>query len=226
MQIYNITKERVTELVNKAFDSDDRPADLCLCYQCRLDVTCYVLNRAKPIYVLSERGIGHLKDNYSNNLQDLADLTRLVENGINLVAKAKRAHHLEPYQSNDIKANAYYNFPIITGTVLSGVTFEPLKAEVALYFEEKLVEMKDNKWNNPIQLVEMNNGNYLFWPQNLPAEIEGIEKTFMFQLNISAEGYEEAQHFFEIKLTSESEQNNKFQSHNTFTCNNILLFKN
>ncbi|QEN03820.1 hypothetical protein EW093_03595 [Thiospirochaeta perfilievii] len=225
MQIYNITKERVTDLVNKAFDSSDKPKDLCLCYQCRLDVMCYVLNRAKPIYVLSERGIAHLKDNYSNSLQEIADLTRLVANGIDLVAKAKRAHHLEPYDSQIDEAPAYFNFPTITGTILSGETFAPVEASVTLLLDNKVVKMRDSKWINPIKLSTSINENYLFWPKTQPAEKVGEIKTFLLQLSIEAKGYETTPHFFELTLTSEKNINDHFQAHNTYTCSNILLFK-
>lgn len=225
MQIYNITQEKVTELVNKAFDSDDRPKELCLCYQCRLDVICYVLNRAKPVYVLSERGIAHLKDNYANSLQVLADLTRLIENGIKLVSHAKREHHLDPLKSDVPEATAYFNFPTITGSVLSGVTFAPVGAKVTLLLDDNTVEMKDSKWNNPIQLNEKSNESYLFWPKAIPSEEVGEERKFIFQLNIEAEDYEPATHIFEISIKSEKELNNVFQAHNTHTCNNILLFK-
>ncbi len=225
MQIYNITEEKVSDLVNRAFDSNDRPEELCLCYQCRLDVMCYVLNRAKPVYVLSERGIAHLKDNYSNSLQELADLTRLVENGLSLVSKAKREHHLDPYESKIEKADAYYNFPTITGAILSGETFAPVEAVVTLLMDNEIVDMKDNKWTNPITLAEAANKNYLFWPKSLPTDKVDVEKTFLFQLNILSEHYETTPHFFELTIKSEKEVNEHFQAHNTYTCNNILLFK-
>ena len=225
MQIYNITKEKVTDLVNRAFESKDRPKDLCLCYQCRLDVTCYVLNRAKPIYVLSERGITHLKDNYSESLQEIADLTRFVENGINLVSKAKRSHHLEPLESNMEEAPAYFNFPTISGAILSGETFAPIDASVTLIMEGEKVCMKDKKWENPIKLIRPSNDHFLFWPKAIPVGKVGEKKTFIFELNIDAGEYETTPHFFELNLVSEIDLNDKFQAHNTHTCNNILLFK-
>jgi len=225
MQIYNITQERVMDLVNRAFDSDDRPDDLCLCYQCRLDVTCYVLNRAKPTYVLSERGIAHLKDNYSNSLQELADLTRLVENGINLVSKAKRAHHLDPSKEEVESANAYFNFPTITGSVLSGDTFAPVDATVTLSMDSKVVDMKNSKWLNPMVLEKAKSDNYLFWPKSLISEKVGEERSFLFQLDIVSKNYETTPHFFELNITSEKAPNEVFEAHNIHTCNNILLFK-
>ncbi|OQY40615.1 MAG: hypothetical protein B6229_01270 [Spirochaetaceae bacterium 4572_7] len=225
MQIYNITKERVTEVVNKAFESKDRPVDLCLCYQCRLDVTCYVLNRAKPIYVLSERGISHLKDNYSDSLQDLADLTRLVADGIHLVAKAKRKHHLEPLESKVDSAIAYFNFPTITGTLLAGETFAPIAGKVTLLIDNKIVPMKDSKWLNPIELTGGAGGHYVFWPKSIPTKNIDEKKTFQFQLEITSELYETKVHFFELTITSRKELNETFQAHNAYTCDNILLFK-
>lgn len=225
MQIYNITQERVTELVDKAFNSDETPKDLCLCYQCRLDVICYVLNRAKPVYVLSERGIAHLKDNYSDSLQELADLTTLIKNGIQLVSKAKRAHHLEPDQSEVEEAEAYFNFPTITGVILSGDTFAPVSAEVTLKMDDKIVIMKDNKWSNPITINEVNNGYYLFWPKAIPSNTLGETKKFIFQIEINSTEYEATPHFFELELTSEKKLNDVFHSHMTHTCSNILLFK-
>ena len=225
MQIYNITKEKVTDLVNKAFDSKDRPEDLCLCYQCRLDVICYVLNRAKPVYVLSERGIAHLKDNYSNSLQEIADLTRLVENGVELVAKAKRSHHLETLNSEVKESTAYYNFPAITGSVLAGDTFSPVSAKIELTLDNKYVEMKDSKWFNPMEIEETNNENYYFWPKAITAQEAGVERTFLFQIKVISDAYEVTSHFFEITLVSSKNLNDNFEIHNTYSCKNILLFK-
>lgn len=225
MQIYNITKEKVTDLVNKSFDSKDIPEGLCLCKHCRLDVICYVLNRAKPVYVLSERGVAHLKDNYPNSLQEIADLSRLIENGIELVAKAKRTYHIEPDESEVEEAEAYYNFPAITGAVLAGDTFAPVDATIELTLDNKHVIMKDSKWFNPMSINKSNNEHYYFWPKALPAKEAGIERTFLFQIKVKTEEYEVTSHFLELSLISSKNLNDKFEIHNTHTCKNILLFK-
>lgn len=91
--------------------------------------------------------------------------------------------------------------------------------------ENEIVEMKDNKWENPIQLTEAINKNYLFWPKSIPTDKIGETKTFIFQINIDSEAYEVNPHFFELTITSEEVLNLQFQAHLTHTCNNILLFK-
>ena len=68
MNIYNRIEQLAIDVVNQIFDSfDENSADeRCDCEQCRLDVTCYVLNRLQPKYIISERGFTHIESEYTS----------------------------------------------------------------------------------------------------------------------------------------------------------------
>lgn len=224
MKIHNVTQEAVTELVNEAFKSNDRPKDLCLCNQCHMDVICYVLNRVQPKYIVSDRGISHMSDNYSESLQMRADIVKNINEAMRIVAQAKRTHHLEENFNPATKAQAYFNFPTVSGKILSGINFSPEEVTVELYHDEKLVKMIDPTWENPYSINENCDGNFIFWPMAMPAASEGIRKNFTFEIRILSEQKEPNKIFFSVDGISEKEFSDSFQAHKTITLKETLLF--
>ena len=62
MTIHNLMEDFVYNEVNKVFDAakeKNEPWFTCNCMQCRLDTVCFVLNRIKPRYTASGRGMAH-----------------------------------------------------------------------------------------------------------------------------------------------------------------------
>ena len=62
MIIHNVMEDIVSDEVNKLFDEAEQKKEdwvTCTCIQCRHDVMCYVLNRIKPRYIKSGRGLAH-----------------------------------------------------------------------------------------------------------------------------------------------------------------------
>ena len=95
MTIHNLMEDFVYNEVNKAFEAakdKNEPWFTCNCMQCRLDTVCYVLNRIKPRYTASGRGMAHFfkLDKLEKN-QLLADIERNGNNGIG---------HPEPLKEN------------------------------------------------------------------------------------------------------------------------------
>ncbi|HRZ64078.1 MAG TPA: late competence development ComFB family protein, partial [Spirochaetia bacterium] len=61
MEIRNLMEDAVKAVVDELFELEakDQRLGYCLCDQCRLDVACYVLNRIKPEYIVSSRGLAY-----------------------------------------------------------------------------------------------------------------------------------------------------------------------
>ena len=62
MIIHNVMEDLVYDEVNKLFDEAEEKKEswlTCSCMQCRVDTMCYVLNRLKPRYIKSGRGLAH-----------------------------------------------------------------------------------------------------------------------------------------------------------------------
>ncbi|MCL2705728.1 MAG: late competence development ComFB family protein, partial [Spirochaetaceae bacterium] len=70
MKIHNLLEEIVASSVNEYFNSLSSDNKLeSDSEQCRLDITCYVLNNMLPKYVVSTRGIIHHSLDYTKKIQ-------------------------------------------------------------------------------------------------------------------------------------------------------------
>ena len=96
MTIHNLMEDFVYNEVNKVFDAakeKNEPWFTCNCMQCRLDTVCFVLNRIKPRYTASGRGMAHfLQIDQSEKNQLLADISTLAFEGMKTVLSTKRSH--------------------------------------------------------------------------------------------------------------------------------------
>ncbi len=229
MQIHNLMEDRVIEEVHNFFDDIDTDAStsgICTCYQCRLDVVCFVLNRISPQYVISGRGLAHTSQDYQLHFQRKADVASLINEGIKTVSKTKRPHFLHsrdeelPFPSGPV-----FNFPTIIGKLLNGKNFEPLSnIEIGLYLDNKLSRMINPSWENPCRIDSKTIGTFLFWNYPLKAKHENEISTFHFELRVKETGYEELHHYFELELTSDSKFRDTFYGQKTFKLKNLHLF--
>ncbi|MBN2049958.1 MAG: late competence development ComFB family protein [Spirochaetales bacterium] len=228
MKVHNLLEDIVSEKVEEIFkDEEEHPvAGFCTCDQCRMDVTCYVLNRTKPEYIISGRGFAHLKTDYETNAQIMADLTALIMEGIKKVSRTKRPffpHTPETGESQD--KGPVFNFPIIAGRIFNGKTFEPISGvDVTLTSEGNLVPMKNRNWQNPYRMAESTAGNYMFWPSPLRAEKTGQEKTFPFQVSVHFDTYEDMSHVFTLTLTASDEQLDTICLNENYNPEDLYLF--
>jgi len=82
MEIHNISEDIVFNSVQEIFESikeKNNPDKLCLCDQCKLDTICYALNRVEPRYVVSNRGITRLEQDWTGRQQIEADITARIQ---------------------------------------------------------------------------------------------------------------------------------------------------
>jgi len=226
MDIHNTTEDIVVAEVNAICDSLEKEGNqtgICTCVQCRKDAICYVLNRAKPHYVVSHRGLVRL----GKDPQAQADITALVYEGIKRVS-----HNQRPYFNHDVNNQAeaipddvpLYNIPTIMGRAFNGLNFSPMTAaSVELLQNGALSVMKDNNWQNPYALIPSAGGTFTFWPKPEPAENTGSWKIFEYTIKISGGDFAELNHIFTIPVISKP-TNQSFSLSKTFKLPDLYLF--
>ncbi len=210
MKIHNLMEDIVMEKVQEIYEEESlrmKEKGYCLCRQCRMDVACYVLNRVPSRYATSARGLAHLRYEYQNNMQKMADLVRNINDGIKQVSAFRRPNydHLpeEQFPSPD---PPLFNFPTIMGRLLNGKTFEPM-ADIDIHLRQQgePVGMIDPGWMNPFHIVDETQGNFLFWPYPKQTGKENKREVFDFELVVEeTEQYDELYHYFSLELESEN----------------------
>ncbi len=215
MEIHNLMEDIVRQNVDELFDSEERSPKLgyCTCAQCRLDVSCYVLNRIAPEYVTSGRGVIHGEADWSGKVQKTADVLSLVREGwtrINLTRRPQFHENAEP-RTDQLPTGPVFNFPSVLGRLFNGSDFSPLAdVQVSLYQGEELLPMIDPNWQNPCTIVRDTEGTFIFWPKPRKAEKAGQKADFEFRVHARMPGYEEVTHYFELSLTAEAQAVDQF----------------
>ena len=219
MEIHNTTEDVVMNVVHRTFEEINRtgnPEKYCLCYQCRIDTICYTLNRTKPHYIVSNRGMSRIIQPTLEQQQLEADIATLVHKALRLVN-----HNMRPTANHDntssqaVRANhPVFDFPTISGRIFNGKSFEPvIDIEVCLYCEGEPVTMRSTNWQNPFFITANTPGTFSFWPVPKMAEYPDTSQDFKFAIKVQSEEYEPLQHFFNITTVS------KFHSPQSYTLN-------
>jgi competence protein ComFB len=227
MNVHNLIEEIVISDVNKLYDQlkITKPVWFsCDCENCRMDAISYVLNRIPPKYVVSGRGVIHNASDLKDN-QLLADINALGLEAIQTVNSVKRPYHTKPLkEGTDINGPAF-NFPLFTGTVFDGSTFEPL-SDASIYLKQngKPVIMMDQTWNNPCRTYETTAGTYSFWIKPFPAKNTGIKQQFNFTIEVSAPKYEQVLYTFEVPVISGTDNSIHINSLYSFKIQDLFLF--
>lgn len=232
MRVQNLMEDYVYSRVNEMYNklSEHTPAWVsCTCESCKLDVLTYVLNKVHPRYVVSGRGVLHSAQMFDSQIR--ADVDALIMEGIHTISNNTRPDHKIKAQENALgdsdENSPAFNFPVITGLVLNGTTFEPFEgAEILLKDETGKALMFDSSWDNPCKTYKSTKGNFSFWPSSIPAEKEGIFKKFKFVLEISAEGCAPLTSAIELPVISDKLKKVSFDSNFTLRIKDSYLFKN
>ncbi|MDR2484072.1 MAG: late competence development ComFB family protein [Treponema sp.] len=210
MGFHNINEDIVVAKVNAIFDfieKNGNPEKICSCTQCRTDVTCYVLNRIEPHYIVSNRGIARVEVDSLTGLQTKADIVALVYDGIRRINNRVRpfwGHHTGEDHNPVVLHNPVFHIPIISGRLFNGLNFAPMEGVfIELYHGNNLVPMVDHNWQNPYTLVSQTVGVFTFWPNPLLAEGADIQKSIGFCIKVEKTGFEVLEHCFEISVMSE-----------------------
>lgn len=207
MEVHNLVEDIVKKFLDDILNEKN---DICKCEQCRLDMLCYVLNKTKPMYVVSSRGIIHSENNKRESSQINIDILSLVKEAIDVISKTPR-HKDENIDSNSGEHSSIahekhlFSFPAIVGRIIDSNTLENIKdVEVYLYQGNSgnPVKMFNQRWSNPIRLNEKMDGTFSFWPIPEKAQKNGIQKEFDFNIEIRGSANSVMRKFFEITVIS------------------------
>lgn len=231
MNVHNLMEEYVAERVEETYNqlNKKRPGWLvCDCESCRLDVTSYVLNKVHPHYIVSGRGALYTAQKLVDK-QLSADVDALVLDGIRKVATTLRPDHkiiaVQTILGDKEEETPAFNFPVITGTVLNGATFEPLvNASIEIKDESGLIQMQDSSWANPATTFKSTNGTFSFWPKSITAGKGNVCKRFHFTITASAQGFSSATQGIDIDLASDAAKKKQFGSTLTLKVQDLILF--
>jgi len=227
MKIHNITQELILKKVHKIFEEEinKETQDFCTSHRCELDVACYVLNRSKPHYLISERGIAHKDLDYKGVLQREVDISILIQEAIDTVSNTLRPNQDETAKEELEISKPYYSFPTLMGRLFNGVNFEPMNdISITLKHDNKIIPMIDHDWHNPYRLIKNTSGTYLFWPGPIEAPEDGMTNKFTFELSVDVRGYNPLQHFFDIEVTSTTGYNDTFSQSHSYKIQDLYIF--
>ncbi len=229
MEIHNLMEDLVKSTVNELFDAEEKgKSSWCNCNQCRMDVACYVLNRMKPEYVLSGRGLVHSEQDYNEKLQRIADVVSLVREGWSKINATKRPHFEHSSKQNElpIPSGPVYNIPPIMGRLFHGLDFSPMQdVDVSLIDENgSLVAMMDPNWQNPCTLVKNTAGTFIFWPFPIKTKADTGERLFSFGIVIKKEGFDDLSRFIEFRLCAAERAQDQFSLEDVHHLPDLYLF--
>lgn len=204
MRVHNLVKDLVVQKVEELYADSAELRALSLDQDpgSQFDVVCYVLNRVPPMYVVSGRGIAHNETiDYQTKVQQLADITRLVKQGMESVGRNRRSRADGTFGS--LRQGPFLNFPSIIGRMFNGVNFEPVHdLTVGLYQDGQLVKVIDPNWQNPYKLVLNTAGTYLFWPHPQTAQPSEQSRTVEMELRVDDPRFEPLHYFFSLTLAA------------------------
>jgi competence protein ComFB len=207
MRVHNLVKDLVEQKVEELYSDASQLQSLALDRDpgSKFDVVCYVLNRTPPMYVVSGRGIAHNETlDYQKKVQQLADITRLVKEGMESVSRHRRDRAEGTYGPD--RTGPFFNFPSIIGRMFNGGNFEPVHdLTVGLYQDGALVQVIDPNWQNPYRLVLNTAGTYLFWPHPQTASPGEQSRTVELELRVDDPKFEPLHYFFHLTVTAEPE---------------------
>ena len=212
MDIHNNIEDMVFKYLDEILASKK---NICKCDQCKTDMACYALNRIKPMYVVSSRGIIHTENKRREDRQEEIDVFTTVSEAIDIVSNTRRHEVNAEYKYsinqdklksiNNIDQGCFYNFPQFIGRIFNSSNLAPISdAEVTLYdkMTENRIQMFNNTWENPVNLVPQMEGTYSFWPAPIPAKKSDIQKDFYMNISVNKKDYEPVIKFFYIRLVS------------------------
>jgi len=232
MEIHNITEDIVFNSVQTIFDvikKEGNAEKFCLCDQCKLDTICYTLNRIKPRYIVSNRGMTRIEQDWVGRQQTEADIATLVYQGLRQVNHNQRptsSHTDASLFTNEPSNEPAFFIPTIIGRLFDGETFAPVSGmKVTLRCGDEIVPMRNQNWQNPFTLIANTPGAFTFWPAPVPAEAVGEHRLFEYSLKIESSQYETLTHFFKLPSVSTlAVVHTSFTLDRTFKLPDIYLF--
>ena len=232
MEIHNVSEDIVFSSVENIFrtiKNEGNKEGLCLCDQCKLDTVCYTLNRINPRYIVSNRGMTRIEQDWAGKQQIEADIATLVYKGLRLVNHNQRptCPHNDAATADKTSSEPTYSIPTIIGRLFDGETFAPLSGvTVELRSKGELIPMRNQNWQNPFTLIANTPGTFTFWPAPVPADTIGSRRIFEYSLKVESSQYEALTHFFKVPAVSNIQAaHTSFSLDRTFKLPDLYLFR-
>jgi competence protein ComFB len=208
MVIHNVMEEPVLKIVDETCDDDEASENpkYSTSLECRMDTTCFVLNRIQQRYVSSARGQAHTDLEIESDRQLFVDIVTLAHEGLRRVSSHGRAFYGRGGGGIVPPTGPQFYLPTIKGRLFNGLSFELIvDVSVHLLLDNEPAVMLDNRWQNPYEIVSNTAGTYLFWPAPIPAETDSQGRTFEFEVRVEADGFDPLHHFFALERNASAQ---------------------
>ncbi|MGP1519926.1 MAG: late competence development ComFB family protein [Treponema sp.] len=230
MFFHNVMEEIMYKEVNRLYDEAKKNGEewlVCDCIQCRVDAMCYALNRVKPRYIKSGKGLAYFfQVDFKMGSQFFVDISSVALEAMKVV-QANRGPHTEEETEEDISSyKACFNFPTIKCKINDGNNLRPMnEVTVKLLLNDVLVEQMDVLWDNPYTIHSNMGGVCTFWPKPQKADEEGIAKNFNFMLVVEKENYESVKQAFSLNIVSTKNAKENFDVTSCHEIKDIYMFE-
>lgn len=165
MYLVNLMEDKVSKLADSYLKSKNIPVNSNM----RMDIIVYTLNRVKPKYVTSARGVLHSVFD-KDSIQVNADILSIIADACEIVRRRENDTLLDFTPSIEENGN-YLVYPSILGNVYSSNNFEKVdEALVYIYNKNTLLEGYGTNFPNPAIVSEHVPGKFMFC--FLPQKIE------------------------------------------------------
>lgn len=206
MEIRNLMEDEVVRIIHRICDEEEQSGDFGYStgQECRVDAVCYILNRTRPRYVSSARGMSHLAYESDHDTQAHIDLVNLAHEALRRITSFRREYYDSSDRTDGDDETPYLAMPIITGRLLSATSFAPLSdITVELRFRDSIVAMVDRRWDNPYSVSDNASGQYSFWPK-IPEQESERDSDIEFCLAVQDERFEPFRHYFSVPPLSDT----------------------
>ena len=229
MFFHNVMEEILYKEVNRLYDEAKKNEEkwlVCDCIQCRVDSMCYALNRVKPRYIKSSKGLAYFFQlEFNRGSQFFIDVSSVAMESMRVVQSNRRPHTSDEMEEDITTYKAAFNFPTIKCKINDGNNQNPMNdVVVSLFMDDKLVDQMDILWDNPYTVHSSMGGVCTFWPKTQKADAEGITKDFNFVLVVEKEGYESVKQAFTISVTSTKNASQNFDITSCHEIKDIYMF--
>ncbi len=202
----------------------------------KIELSAYVLNRVKPLYITGSRGILHKEMEFDKNIQEHVDIFSLVAQGMRLITTRRKEslsnksvvdkeQNIEADQTDDY----YYNFPYIMGRVISMSTWEGIPnatvtLRIKLANDYTIAKMINTQWSNPYNTSDKTNGYYTFLINPIKNEKNQKEaKSFDMQIMIGHPKIEPIEKYISIPVIPERSTISSIKNANVHRIEDIYI---
>lgn len=158
MYLINLMENRVSKLT----DFFLKEKNVAVNSNIRLDIIAYTLNRIKPEYITSAKGVIHtLIKNESTQIN--ADILSIIADAYKMFEERKDERKNSGVLPLIKESGYYIVYPSLVGNIIESDTFQKVKnAEVYVYGKGELLAGYGDNFPNPLKISETTPGKFVF----------------------------------------------------------------